>query len=335
MGLGYTPVVEVTGTHAALINARLLSWELIDASGRQSDQLTLKVDATGIQGLPTKDQTIGFTVGFAETGLVNKGQYKIARIKPKLYPRTITIVATAAPFETSDKTEYRKRQTRTYQSTTVGDIFRHIAIIHGLTPRIAPDLAVIPIAHLDQSDETDMHFLTRLAKHYDAVAKPIDDLYVFARRGQVNTLSGQHLEPVNLSLPTTNNPRLDSFINIDMDDGNRSKYNGVKAVYWDSSKANEVDISVGGAPYKQLRQPYDNKSQAREAATAELKKLVRTGIKIRLDLPGNPALASEGLLNLDNSFPPDMAGRWSIDRVTSRGDRSQGYRCSVEATEPL
>ena len=92
---------------------------------------------------------------------------------------------------------------------------------------------------------------------------------------------------------------------------------------------------MGGAPYKKLRQPYDSETQAREAVAAELRKLARTGIKVRLDVPGNPALSSEGLLGLDNSFPEEMAGRWSIDRVISRGYRGQGYRCSVETTEPL
>ncbi len=335
MGLGYTPIVEVTGPNADLVNSGLLNWELIDASGRQSDQLTLKVDVTGIEGLPTKDQIIGFKVGFAETGLVDKGEYKITRIKPRLYPRTITIVATAAPFEYTDKTEYRRRKTRTYEATTVGEVVSSLASSHGFTPRIAPDLAAIPISHLDQSDETDMGFLTRLAKRYDAVTKPVGDLYVFARKGQVKTLSGQNLEPVELSLPAGNDPQKDGFINVEMDDGNRSKNSGFKAVYWDSGKVNELEVSIGEAPYKKLRQPYDSETQAREAATAELRKLARTGIKVRLDVPGNPALASEGLLSLDSSFPDGMAGRWSIDRVISRGDRGQGYRCSVEATEPL
>jgi hypothetical protein len=48
---------------------------------------------------------------------------------------------------------------------------------------------------------------------------------------------------------------------------------------------------------------------------------------------GNPKLVAEGILTLNDTFPPEMKGNWSIDKVTARGDSKAGYRCSVVASE--
>ncbi|MCL1125203.1 hypothetical protein [Shewanella surugensis] len=41
---------------------------------------------------------------------------------------------------------------------------------------------------------------------------------------------------------------------------------------------------------------------------------------------------TEGILEWDDSFPTEMAGIWSIDKVTAKGDCCGGYRCAVMAT---
>ena len=54
--------------------------------------------------------------------------------------------------------------------------------------------------------------------------------------------------------------------------------------------------------------------------------------KVRITCPGDPRLAAEGLVLLDESWPDFMRGRWSIDKVMASGSRQQSYRCSIEAT---
>ena len=72
----------------------------------------------------------------------------------------------------------------------------------------------------------------------------------------------------------------------------------------------------------------------RAAAEGELRKIKREGAKLRIDVPGNPDLAAEGIIVLDDTWPTYVRGRWSIDKVTARGSRREGYRCAVEATWP-
>ncbi len=335
MGLAYQPVVTVRGQHAELINSRLISWELIDAAGQQSDQLSLQIDSQGLAGLPKEGALLGFAVGYAQdAALSDKGEYKITRITARIYPHRLSLIATAAPFQVDDPTEFKKRRARSFENLTLGTLFRQIVQPHGYSPRVDPAIDSILIAHVDQSDETDMSFIRRLAKRHDALTKPINQLYILARRGQLMRFSGPLLEPVRLALPLHNQPNQHSFINVEADFASRALFKGVVATYWDQALALEVAVKLGEAPFKKLRSPFESLARAEEMAEGELRKLARQGVKIRLNVPGNPRLVAEGLIELDNSFPDFLQGAWSIDRVVSRGNRGQGYRCSIEATAP-
>ena len=95
MALGFTPAVEIYGTNAALLNERLLEWEHTDAAGFVSDQLKLTLDIEGLEGLPSLGGRIGLRVGYLETGLEDKGLFKITQRTPYLFPLRLVLVATA------------------------------------------------------------------------------------------------------------------------------------------------------------------------------------------------------------------------------------------------
>ena len=334
MGLGFVPQVLVRGPGAAVINSRLISWERVDASGIQSDQITLTVDTAGQTGLPKEGAALGWSEGY-DGKLVDKGEFKITRISPRLFPPTVTIVATAAPFQIEDKTRFKERRTRSFEKMTLAELFRQVVSAHGFSPRVAPEYEGITLDHVDQVDETDSAFLTRLAKERDAVAKPVNDLYVLAKRGQVKTITGQTIPPVVVGVPGNNDPTdTGRFINCQVDKPSRTNVSGVKAKWTDSGTGQEHEVLDGEEPFKKLRQAYESADTAQQACRAELTKVSRQGVSVRLDLPGDPYLVAEGLLTLNGSFPPEMAGDWSIDKVTARGDKSGGYRCSVVATQP-
>lgn len=337
MGLiGYTPRVRITGAHADLINnRRLIDWEHVDAAGSESDRLHLTVDTRGLEGLPREGDSLGLEVGWAEAGaLVNKGQFTISRTTPKLFPDQLLVVATAAPWKLADETGFKRRRSASFSDTTLGEIFRTLTRRHGFSPRVAPALDRVVIDHVDQADETDAAFLTRLAGRFDAVAKPFDGLYVLARRGQAKSISGQPLPAVTLSVPPNNSPGEQAFINATVDRNARMRFKGVRAVWFDGEEGVEVEVDAGTEPYKRIRQPHQNSDQAAAAAQGELRKLNREAATLRIECPGNPDLVAEGMIRLDDTWPTHMRGEWSLDKVTARGSRQSGYRCTLEATYP-
>ena len=54
--------------------------------------------------------------------------------------------------------------------------------------------------------------------------------------------------------------------------------------------------------------------------------------KVKITCPGDPRLAAEGLVLLDDTWPDFMRGRWSIDKVTASGNRENSYRCLIDAS---
>lgn len=334
MAVGFTPQVEVYGAGSALINKRLIDWEYTDAAGIESDQLKLTVNTEGIDSLPGAGAKIGIRVGYQETGLVDKGEFVISRRTPNLFPPRLSIVATAAPFTPADAAGFRARRTASHGPTTLGALFQSLTSKYGFSPRVAPDLAGIPIEHVDQSNETDMALLTRLARDHDAVTKPVNDLYVLARRGKVKSLSGQTLAPVTLSVTNDNRPGDRAFIMASVDDDARVKFKGCRTTWWDGETAKECTIEVGAEPFKRVRQRYQGEAEAKAAAEGQVRKQEREAAKLRVDCPGNASLCAEGLLILDETWPPFMRDTWSIDKVVHSGSRQQSYRCTIEATYP-
>ncbi|CAI8891433.1 Phage tail protein [Pseudomonas sp. IT-347P] len=332
MTLGFTPAVEIYGSHSALLNQRLISWEHIDAAGIESDQLTLTIDLEGLEGLPDLGGKIGLKVGYLESGMVDKGQFKVTRLTPTLFPFRLTLVATAAPFSKDDETGFKQRRTASHGPTTLGALFSKLVSVHGFSPRVATDVSLIKIAHVDQSNETDMGFLTRLAKKYNLVAKPYGDAYVLARPGQIKSISGQELPDVTLSVTHDNHPGDQAFISATLEEAAREQTQGCKTCFWDAAAAVVRWIETGVAPHKVIRQQQPNEAEAIAVGEGEVRKMLRKKYKVKITCPGNPLLTAEGLLLLDDTWPDFMRGRWSIEKVTASGSRENSYRCLIDAS---
>lgn len=331
MAQGFTPIVEFYGANAALLNQRIMRWSHTDGVGIQSDRLELTLNIEGLDGLPSLSGKIGLRVGYKESGLVEKGQFLISQRTPVLFPMRLMIIATAAPFSESDSSGYRQRRSASYGPTTLGALFRQLVSRHGFSPRVAPSLERVPVPHIDQSNESDMAFITRLAKRYCAITKPFNELYVLAEAGKTQTLTLQQLPEVKLSVTRGNHPGDQAFITAALNDKTRSKYQGSRVMWWDAAAGKQHVVEFGIAPFKTLRQRFQNEAEARAVAEAELRRVGREGLELVIDCPGNPLLAAEGLLRLDETWPGYMQGRWSITQVINVGDPVTGYRSSITA----
>lgn len=333
--LGITPVHYCTGPGSDIINARMESFERVDAAGQQSDQLTLQLNVEGMPGYPEEGAVLTWFEGYNETEVLRIGDFKITRITPRLFPRRLTVVATSAPFTAEDETGFKERRTRSWDGTTLGGVFRDVVSRHGLSPRVDPELDGIPLGHVDQTDEIDAAFLSRLAAEHDAVAKPMDGLYVLALRGRTSSISGKAMEPRVISVPANNQPGKANFVNCEVDSPSRKAVKGVIAQWQDENTGEIHEEKAGDPPYRRLPTPFVNQEHAKQALKGADRKAKREKRRLNLDIPGDPSLAAETPITLDDSFPNGMAGAMSIDRVVARASRSGGYRMSISATTPV
>ncbi|UVL41578.1 phage late control D family protein [Pseudomonas sp. B21-040] len=331
MTLGFTPAVEIYGANATLLNERLIQWEHIDSSGIESDQIKLLIDVEGLEGLPSLGGRIGLLVGYKESGLVDKGVFVITQRSPVLYPLQVSLIAMSAPFSEADETGFKQRRSASYGPITLGALFRELTMKHGFSPRVAPELESKRIDHIDQSNETDMGFLTRVASIYGAITKPVNGLYVLAKGGQLKSISGKTLTEVVLSVTTDNRPGDRSFTSAVINEKSQSKYKGCIATWWDATAGIERKVKLGLSPFRILRLRSQNHDQALAVAEGELRRLERAAFNLKINCPGHPELSAEGVIRLDASWPRIMQGRWAVTKLTASGSREKSYQCVVDA----
>jgi phage protein D len=85
------------------------------------------------------------------------------------------------------------RREQSWHDTTIGAIVDTIAQRNQLTASVASGLASIAISHIDQSQETDAAFLSRLAERNGAFVSIKAGKIIFMKAGQAVTASGTPL----------------------------------------------------------------------------------------------------------------------------------------------
>ena len=96
--------------------------------------------------------------------MFNKGNFTVDEIEHRGTPDTLTIRARSADFRGS----LNARREESYHDTTLGAVIGKIAERNKLTARVAKELAGVKVSHIDQSQESDAKFLTRLASRNGA-----------------------------------------------------------------------------------------------------------------------------------------------------------------------
>lgn len=316
----------------ARFQGRLMSLTLTDNRGFEADQLDIELDDhDGMLDLPEKGARLSLALGWADSGVVDKGTYKVDEIEHTGPPDRLTIRARSADLG-SDLTT---RKERSFREKTIGAVVRAIASRNELAAVVAADLADQVIEHLDQTGESDANLLTRLAKDYDAIATVKQGKLLFIKAGEALSASGIPLPTVHITRASGDTH---SFVVAD-----RENYSGVKAYYQDTRQAKKGEVVIdasnamavkekpaaskakgkvkGKKPQetvtaypnpdnvKVLRHTYATKANAERAARAEWARMQRgvatfsiTLARGRPDLfPELPAVVSGWKLQIDSS----------------------------------
>lgn len=325
--------VEIT----AAIRDRLLELVVIDEAGIRSDELKLTLDDRcrddgAIAQLPRIGTVLTVSLGYAETTLVAMGRYIVDEVEIRAPPATLTVSAKAADMVGP----FRSPRTRSWDQTTLGQLVETIAREHRYIPKIDPALASLPIGHLDQTEESDMALLTRIAAQHDALAKPVDGYLVLARQGTTRRISGKPLPGITLQPSDlaewryrhcARKPGGSGTPKDDEQQPPASATGGTKAYWWDFEKGERREVTSGQPPFEEIRYVHATEADAKAAATTKLRRGERSQGELSFSLPGDPRLAAEGKLSiaLRTGIPTD----WRIKRVEHRLG-SQGYTTQVE-----
>lgn len=177
------------------IAPRLISLSLTDNLG-EADQLDLELDdADGAVQMPPRGAVLSVFLGWRGEMLIGKGDFTVDEIEHHGAPDTLTIRARSADFRGSLNTS----REASYHGTTLGKIVEQVAERNKLTPVIAASFVNVAISHIDQTQETDAKFITRLAELNGAVVAIKAGRLLFIKPGAAVTASGKPIPQVTLS----------------------------------------------------------------------------------------------------------------------------------------
>lgn len=312
----------------AKIRDRLLSLRVTDQAGIQSDAIEFRLDNRPREDgqylkLPPSTREIRLWLGYKDEGLEPLGTYTVDEVGLSGPPDTMTIKAKAAKWMTA----FKAPRSRSWHEVTIGTIVRTIAGEHEYRPRISVSLADVAVDHVDQTEESDAHFLTRLAVDHGAIAKPASGYLMFVTRGDAKLSSGKDSPAIAVAREDVVGPW--SYLSKD-----RGKYDAVEAEWQDLAAAQLRVAKAGdGKLVYRLRHSYPDQAAALAAAKAKLTALQRGKATLDgLTLIGNPKIRAESPVEL-SGFHPDIPTRWIVTSVTHVLDGS-GFRTEVDAELP-
>ncbi|MGX5337567.1 phage late control D family protein [Citrobacter freundii] len=169
---------------------RLIGLTMTDNRGFEADQLDIALDDTdGLVELPPRGASLTLWLGWQGSALVNKGSFTVDEIEHRGAPDTLTIRGRSADFRGS----LNSRREQSWHDTTLGVIVETITQRNKLTASVADALKSIAIPHIDQTQESDAAFLSRLAERNGASVSVKAGKLLFLKAGSAMTASGKSI----------------------------------------------------------------------------------------------------------------------------------------------
>lgn len=249
----------------AKVRPLLKSLTLTEARAGEADELCIELDDIGgALRIPCTGAVIELALGWAGQQLVDKGTFTADEARHEGPPDLITLRARSTDL----RKRLRIRAEHGYHDTTLGAIVGEIAQQNKLTARVDDRLSRVRVAHIDQTHESDLNFVSRLARQYDTVATVKRGHLLFLPTTGTRTSSGAPLPAVTITRASGDRHK---YLTTD-----RHAYSGVRA-YWHDPKRARRRGSLAGARgnVKHLKETYSSEAEALAAARAERQRIER------------------------------------------------------------
>ncbi|WP_375592164.1 phage late control D family protein [Chitiniphilus eburneus] len=304
-----------------LLNDRLLSLRTTDKPGMESDECELRLDdRDGAIVLPRRGAVLEISLGYRGQPLTLIGRYTVDEIEVSGPPQSLVITGKAADMRASAKSPRRAA----WENLPLSAIVATIAARHGWRPACRVQAQ---IARADQTNESDIHFLSRLARQYNATAKVAGDtLLVLPRQGGTSA-SGKALAAVQLARADLRSYSV-RFNDRAMQGAVKTTWHNKKTAKLEVLEVPNPDAPPGTRPTHVDRHVYPDQARAAAAAKARLATFNRATAEVRLELSGRADLAAERMLHLAG-IKTGIDGEYLIDSVEHQFDFSGGWQTTV------
>lgn len=337
-----------------LLSQRLMNLTLTDSRGFEADQLDFTLDDTdGLLELPSRGAILSLGLGWKDEALTFKGEYTVDEVEHSGAPDCVTIRARSADLRGS----LMNRHERSFHKTTLGKIVQQIADENQLQAMVGDEYKNLEIKHIDQTDESSISFLTRLAEEHDAIATVKNGRLLFIKSGKSTTASGQKLPEFILTRQDGDSHR---FAIAEGDN-----YKAVKAYWHDTATGKRGEVIIdentevkkvnkttkkGKISKKQttviqqnkpvesdndqiktLRHTYATQRTALNACKRHFEKLQRGVATFSLNLAeGNAELIPEVTVSVVGFKTEIDSNAWIVTQVTHSLSADSGFTTAIE-----
>lgn len=319
-----TPMFRIVadGTDiTALINDRLLMLRTSDKPGMESDEFELRIDDRDqAVALPSRGAHIEVYLGYAGQALARMGRYTVDEVELSGPPDTLVIRGKASDMRGSGKTT----RSGSWENVPLQQIVSDIAARNGWEP-VCPVTTMV--LRIDQFNESDFHFITRLAKQYDCTAKVGEGKLLVLPRQAGQSASGKSLATVTISRADVGRYQFRL--------GDKSTHKAVRTKSQDKKtgalqvvELDNDDAPNGLPPVHTDRHIYPNKSAAEQAAKARLAAFNRSTAGVRLEMLGRTDLFAEITISAQG-FKVGLDGEYLVDSV-EQSFTASGWTTAVE-----
>lgn len=290
------------------IKPRLMDLRITSRRGDAADQLDLRLDdADGKLAIPPRGALLHVWLGWEGEGLTDMGTFTVDEVEHSGSPDQLSICGRSVHM----KTAIRQLREQSYSGLTVGSIVEQLAGRNGLTPRCHAALASLVVDHIDQTNESDLNFLTRLGRKYDAIATIKAGTLLFSPIGQGQTPSGKSLPMVTIRRSSGDDHR--------WHEADRGSYGGVRAMYDSSATGETASVLAGkddGQGLKTLRHVYATKANAMRAARSEQQEMERGISSFEMWLArGRPDVYPEMITSVSGFKPQIDSVAWIVVKI--------------------
>jgi len=332
------------------IHSRLISLTMTDEKEFQADSVIIQLDdSDGLVELPERGVVLSLSLGWKGSSLLPKGSFIVDEISHQGAPDTVTIKARSIDF----RQKFSVQNEGSWHQKTLGEIVDDIAQRNSLKPGVDKSLASIVISHIDQTNESDTVFLTRLANRNGGIVSVKDGVLLMLKPGRGINASGNALPQrtilrrsgdshkfsiadrtsytgVIARWQDTKNPKQSQQVSVERKEKTQTATtaqhpNAKTVAKSQQEKADKYDQYMAGAPSKPLtlKQIFPNQAQAKQTAEARWKQLQRRTVDFAINLSmGDENLCPEMIVNVSGFKPVIDAQRWVVSKVTHTIDQS-------------
>jgi phage protein D len=319
---------DVTG------RAGIIEWTDTVEEGSDAMTITLQ-DADNLLAVPKAGAKVELAAGYGFE-LQRVGSYTVESTDIEGPPDRLTVSCTSAPVAQAGS--IAGRRSKSWESTTLGDMAKSIAANLSSVLAIDPALASIPITNAQQVDESDTNFLLRLVRRHGAFLKFADGRLVVAGEGTGTGTGGASLTvPLMRSQVTTWKVSAGGK-------GQALKKVKVKYHKYDTGETGEVEAEIAqSASAKGFSEDAawlattesafvaPNTAASEDEAKAQAKtaasRIGRSTRQFEITLPGRLDIVAGGKVALFG-FRDGVNGEWLVKDVRHRLD-SQGWSMTV------